>query len=191
MEQSLEIIGAIVGVIYLWLEYKASIHLWVVSIIMPAIYLVVFYGAGLYADTAINIYYLLIALYGWISWRKGAKEESQLAISHTPKRLWLPMAAICIALQVAIWAALHYCTDSTVALGNSITSAISIVAMWMLARKYLEQWIVWCVVDVLCVTLYIYTELYFTAALYGLYVVIAILGYFKWKRLMTEQYAYK
>ena len=71
MEQYLEIAGVIVGVVYLWLEYKASIYLWVASVVMPTIYLFVYYDAGLYADTALNIYYLAIALYGWIAWRRG------------------------------------------------------------------------------------------------------------------------
>jgi nicotinamide mononucleotide transporter len=69
MESYLEIIGTLVGFVYLWLEYRASIYLWVVNIIMPAIYLVLFYDAGLYADTAINIYYLVVTLYGIIAWR--------------------------------------------------------------------------------------------------------------------------
>ena len=71
MEQTLEIIGTFVGLIYLWLEYRASIYLWIAGIIMPAIYLVVYYKAGLYADVGINIYYLLAAIYGWIVWRYG------------------------------------------------------------------------------------------------------------------------
>ena len=71
MEQFLELLGTIVGILYLWLEYKASIYLWIVSIIMPIIYLFVFYDAGLYADFGVNIYYLLIAIYGWVMWKYG------------------------------------------------------------------------------------------------------------------------
>ncbi|MBO5720293.1 MAG: nicotinamide mononucleotide transporter, partial [Bacteroidales bacterium] len=98
MDLYIEILGAIVGIIYLWLEYKANIYLWVVSIIMPAIYLYIFYDAGLYADFAINIYYLLIALYGWFAWKYGFKLFSskknkevveELKITRTPKYLWI------------------------------------------------------------------------------------------------------
>ena len=67
----LEILGVIVGIIYLWLEYRASIYMWITGIIMPAIYIFVYYQAGLYADFGINIYYLVIALYGWFVWKTG------------------------------------------------------------------------------------------------------------------------
>ena len=71
MDMFLEILGVITGVIYLWLEYRASIYLWIAGIIMPAIYLFVYYDAGLYADFGINIYYLAIALYGWVHGKRA------------------------------------------------------------------------------------------------------------------------
>lgn len=193
MEQAIEIIGTLVGVIYLWLEYRASIYLWVASIIMPAIYLYVYYNAGLYADFGINIYYLLIALYGWAAWRYGfhlfgskKKEEKELAITHTPKRVWGKLALTYIAAQCAITYILVNYTDSTVPLWDSFTTALSIVGMWMLARKYIEQWWVWLVVDAVSAWLYIYKGLYFTAVLYAVYAIISIFGYFKWRKLMQK-----
>ena len=195
MNEALEIVGVVVGVIYLWLEYRASIYLWIASIVMPAIYLFVYYDAGLYADTAINIYYLAIALYGWAAWKWGfsfsrkAEEQPQkeLPISHITTRGWIAMAALYAVMQLAITAALTYLTDSDVAWFNGLTSALSIVGMYMLARKYIEQWWVWLVVDILSAGLYFYKGLHFTAVLYAAYAVIAIAGYMKWKRLMTEQ----
>lgn len=199
MEQALEIIGVVVGVIYLWLEYRASIYLWIASIVMPAIYLFVYYDAGLYADTAINIYYLAIALYGWAAWKWGfsfsrkAEEQPQkeLPISHITARGWIAMAALYVVMQLAITAALTYLTDSDVAWFNGLTSALSIVGMYMLARKYIEQWWVWLVVDILSAGLYFYKDLHFTAVLYAAYAVIAVAGYFKWKQLMIGQDAEK
>ena len=78
---ALEIIGTLVGLIYLWLEYKASIYLWIASIIMTAIYIFVFYEAGLYADFGINVYYVMAAIYGWMMWKYGGrnKEEKECA----------------------------------------------------------------------------------------------------------------
>ena len=72
MEHALEIIGTLVGLLYLWLEYRASIYLWIAGIIMPAVYIFVYYDAGLYADFGINIYYLGAAIYGWMMWKYGA-----------------------------------------------------------------------------------------------------------------------
>ena len=187
MDNWLEIVGTIVGLVYLYLEYKASIYLWIASVIMPAIYLVVFYDAGLYADTAINIYYLIIALYGWFAWRYGSEQKSELPITHASTKVWVAMAATYIVAQLLFSAVLIYLTDSDVPLFNGATAALSVVGMWMLARKYIEQWIVWIVVDILSAALYLYKGLEPTAVLYILYAVIAIFGYRKWKRLMTAQ----
>ena len=189
MEQYLEILGTIVGLVYLYLEYKADIWLWLASIIMPAIYLVVFYDAGLYADTAINIYYLVVAIYGWFSWKYGSGKSSELAISNISPRQIVAMVGLYAVMQVAISLALLHLTDSDVPWFNGLTSALSIVGMWMLARKWIEQWIVWIVVDILSAGLYCHKGLYLTAILYALYAVIAIFGYRKWKQLMNTQNA--
>ena len=193
MEQYIEILGTAVGIVYLWQEYHASIHLWITSIIMPAIYLYVYYNAGLYADFAINIYYLVIAVYGWVAWKTGftffgsKKQKKELQISHAPFSAWVKAGAAYIAAQLFIAFILINYTDSSVPWSDAFTTALSIVGMWMLARKYIEQWWVWCVVDVASCALYTYKELYFTAILYAIYAIIAIFGYLKWKKLMQNE----
>lgn len=192
MEQIIEITGTTVGLIYLWLEYRASIYLWVASVVMPAIYLYIYYNAGLYADFGINIYYLLIALYGWFAWRYGFrlsgnnKKPQELTITHTPKRVWAKLLLTYLATQAGIYIILTLFTDSTVPVWDSFTTSLSIVGMWMLARKYIEQWWVWLVVDAASTGLYIHKELYFTAALYALYAIISVFGYYKWKSMMQK-----
>ena len=193
MELCIEIIGTIAGLIYLWLEYKASIYLWIAGIIMPAIYLFIYYNAGLYADFGINIYYLVIAVYGMIAWKTGfsftgkKREKKELPISHIPAKAMTKALLAYLVAQLSIaWLLINH-TDSTVPLADSFTTALSIVGMWMLARKYVEQWWVWCVVDVASSVLYVYKELYFTAILYLLYAIIAIFGYFKWKKMMQDE----
>lgn len=189
---TLELLGTVVGLIYLWLEYRASIYLWIAGIVMPAIYIFIYYDAGLYADFGINIYYLLIALYGWLAWKTGFRlsgkkqDVGELPISHAPKCVWPRIVVAYIVAQLFItWILINY-TDSTVPIADSFTTALSIVGMWMLARKYIEQWWVWCVVDVASSALYIYKELYFTAVLYAVYAIIAIFGYRKWKKMMQH-----
>lgn len=190
MELFLEIAGTLTGVIYLWQEYHASIHLWITSIIMPAIYLYIYYNAGLYADFGINIYYLVIAIYGWMAWRYNFSlfgrgcEKKELSITHTPLRTVAALAALSAMLWCAIAFVLMEYTDSNVPVSDAFTTALSIVGMYMLARKYIEQWVVWAVVDVVSTGLYIYKGLYFTAALYAVYAVIAIFGYRKWHKIM-------
>lgn len=189
----LEIIGTIIGLIYLWLEYHASIYLWVASIVMPIVYIFIFYDAGLYADMGINIYYVLASIYGFVCWRWaiGLKRKEnpteELKISHTPIKFITPLSIISIGLTFALAYILISFTDSNVPWWDSATTSLSIVAMWLMARKYIEQWWVWIVVDVISAGLYLYKDLYFTAGLYALYAVIAYFGYKKWKELMIAQ----
>lgn len=185
----LEILGTIVGIIYLILEYRASIYLWIAGIIMPAIYIFVYYNAGLYADFGINIYYLLAAVYGWIMWKWGKKEgcsdnEHELTITNMPLRLYPLLSMFFVLAWLGIAYILANYTNSDVVWLDSFTTALSIVGMWMLAHKYVEQWIAWIAVDVVSSGLYIYKDLYYTAGLYAIYVIIAIFGYMKWKQMM-------
>lgn len=193
MENILEIIGTLVGLVYLWLEYKASIYLWIAGIIMPAIYLFVYYQAGLYADFGINVYYLVIALYGWAMWKYGNRgvsgttsQSQELPISFMPVKYIFPLCGVFIVTFALIAYILITFTDSNVPYLDSFTTALSIVGMWMLARKYVEQWGAWIIVDLVSAGLYVYKGLHFTAALYALYAVIAVFGYFKWKKMMIE-----
>ena len=184
----LEIAGTAVGIIYLWLEYRASAWLWLASIVMPAIYIGVYYEAGLYADLGISIYYILASLYGVACWLWGKDGyANDLVITRTPCRIYLPLAIIFSTIFIAVGYILSRFTDSTVPWADGFTTALSIVAMWMLARKYVEQWIVWIAADIACAILYAYKGLWFTGSLYLVYAVIAVFGYSKWKRLMGDK----
>lgn len=182
----LEILGTLVGLAYLYLEFKASIYLWLTSFIMPAIYIFVYYQHGLYADFGIQIYYLIASLYGFLVWKYGKKKDERvLPITFTPKSYW-PMIGVALFL---IWGLIAWIlvtfTNSNVPYWDSFTTATSIVGLWMLARKYIEQWFVWIAVDAVCTGLYIYKGIYFTAGLYGLYTLIAVFGYLKWRKMMV------
>lgn len=166
---------------------------------MPAIYIFVYYNAGLYADFGINIYYLGAAIYGWMMWKYGAflrrtilkktaanieNPQQQQPITRMPLHYLLPLTAVFAATFAGIaWILINF-TDSNVPLLDSFTTALSIIGMWMLARKYVEQWWAWIGVDAVSAGLYVYKGLDFTAALYALYTIIAIFGYFKWKKMM-------
>ena len=186
----LEILGTLIGMLYLYWEYKGDIKLWIASIIMPAISLYIYYSKGLYADFGINIYYLAVAMYGWILWqfgitgKKGVKHE--LRIIHTPRKAYLPLVAIAIVLWLAIAQILINFTDSNVPWLDSFTTALSIVGMWMLARKWIEQWWAWLLVDAVSTGLYIYKGLYYYAGLYCIYTIIIFFGYKKWEKMMKE-----
>ena len=182
----MDIIGTVVGLWYLWLEYRASITLWIVGIIMPALYIFTYYKAGLYADFGMQIYYLSAAVYGYACWKSGRRNDSkkETSISRTP----LTVYPFCILFFSATWGVIYWIlihfTNSNVPVCDSFVNALSIIGLWMLARKYVEQWLVWFIVDAFSFGLYIYKDIPFTACLYGLYTVIAVFGYRKWLKMM-------
>ena len=187
LDNWLEVLGTICGIVYLYQELRASIYMWLTGIIMPAISLFVYYEAGLYADFGINIYYLLAAIYGFCVWRFGNKQnQAELPITCTPRSVLWALFAVFILTFLLIGYVLQAYTDSTVPWWDSFTTALSIIGMWMLARKWLEQWYAWVAVDAVSAILYIYKGIYFFAALYALYTLIAIYGYFKWKQIMMR-----
>lgn len=191
----LELTGVALGVLYLYWEYHASTWLWIASIAMPAIYLGVYYDAGLYADFGINIYYIIASIYGLICWlssrnhkTKDDEPREDAKITNTPCKLYLPMTAAFVIIFIVLGFILSRFTDSTVPWADSFTTSLSIVAMWMLAKKYLEQWLVWIAADIGCSILYAYKGLWLTGCLYLAYAVVAIFGYIKWKRLMKNEH---
>lgn len=203
----LDIVTTILGLIYLVLEYRASIALWVVGIVMPAMDIYLYWSHGLYGDAGMAVYYTLAAIYGYAVWKFGAKwkamikrkgsdkKEGASAVSSSSEELpvtFFPRRLILRALGFFFlaWAATYYVlvayTNSTVPLLDAFTNALSFVGLWALARKYVEQWLFWIAVDVVCCYLYVVKGIPFKAGLYGLYVVIAVMGYWKWKGLAKK-----
>ena len=200
----LDLFTTVLGLVYIWLEYRAHIALWVVGIVMPALDVYLYYSHGLYGDAGMAVYYTLAAVYGYVAWKlKERRAAARLTsacssaaggdggqtaattISHMPIRLYLPVTAAFLATWAATYYILIRWTNSTVPLLDAFTNALSFVGLWALARKYVEQWFFWIVVDVVCTVLYVQKGIPFKAGLYALYVVIAVFGYFKWKRMMT------
>ena len=182
----LDMLTTILGLAYILLEYRASIWLWLVGFTMQLLGIVLYYQKGLYADCGMEFYYLAMTVYGWWNWRKPSptlpKGESRIA--HFPLRLALCWSIATLIIWAGLYTFLVTCTDSSVPLADSFTTALSFVGIWALARKYLEQWLIWIVVDVVTCILYFYKDIPFKASLYALYVVIAVMGYYKWKRMM-------
>ena len=197
----LDIVTTILGLAYILLEFKASLWMWVVGFAMQSLGIVLYYQKGLYADCGMEFYYLTMTVYGYWRWVRGKRSEergarseesgkrSELSIRHFPKRLVLPWLLVIAAVWAVIFWLLTTFTNSTVPLADSFTTALSIVGIWALAHKYLEQWFIWIAVDIVTSILYFYKDIPFKASLYALYVVIAIFGYYNWRRLMRSQQA--
>lgn len=185
LDTFLDILKVVVGLVYLYLEYYARPAMWVAGIIMPAIGLWLFWNKGLYADCAINGYYLLIAVYGFIVWTRHSRKSDTkppLPITHIHGYTILMLSGCFLCVWAVIAYVLYRFTDSTVVILDSLTTSLSVIGMWMLARKYVEQWLIWLVVDAIYVWLYYKKQIYFSGTLYIFYTVMALLGYRRWRR---------
>jgi len=189
----LDITTTLLGLAYILLEYRASVWMWAVGAAMQLLGIVLYYQKGLYADCGMEFYYMAMTAYGWWRWVASPKSSSagsstsQLAITHIPARLALIWGTIFLLLWALIWWLLTTFTDSTVPVADAFTTALSLVGIWALAHKYLEQWFVWIAVDIVTCVLYFHKDIPFKASLYGLYIVIAIFGYRRWRRMMAQQ----
>ena len=186
----LDLLGFVVGLVYLALEYKASIWLWLASVVMPAIDMVLYFKAGLYADFGMAIYYCLAAVYGYASWKwfkRSSDREKQPGVrpvTHYRRSQVFPSLAALLLLWFGIWWMLTHWTNSSVPVADAFTTAMSIVALWALAQKYAEQWLLWLVVDLVSCILYVRKGIPFKALIYGLYTVFAVFGYRKWLQMI-------
>ena len=185
----LDLIGTLIGLVYVYQEYKANVWLWITGVIMPVIYMFVYWDAGLYADFGMQVYYALAAIYGLAVWKWGKKRNQttqEMPITHVKRSLLLPSLFLFLTAWGVLYLILSNLTNSTVPVLDSFGNALSFIGLWWLARKYLEQWWIWVVVDTELSALYVCKGIPFTAGLYALYVVIAIAGVFKWRRMMLQ-----
>lgn len=180
----IELLGAILGILYIFFSIRQNILTWPTGLITSAIYIIVFFQSKFYADMGLQVYYVVISIYGWYYWIKGNKPENSntVPVRRVNKKLWLKLIAITIFLYFAILAILINFTDSDVPFMDSLTTALSITATWMLAKKYIEHWLIWIFVDLFSAGLYIYKSLWPTVILFLVYTVMAYLGYIEWKK---------
>jgi nicotinamide mononucleotide transporter len=184
---AVEWIGALAGLICVWLVARASIWNWPLSIVNTTLYSVVFLRARLYGDALLQVVFTLLGVYGWWSWRFGGAQGAELLLRRATRAqvggaLAASFAGIAFSALV-----LTRATDSPVPIWDSSVLVLSLVATWAQARKVLESWWVWILVDVISVPLYVTRELYPTALLYSLFLAICIAGLRHWTELLREQ----
>lgn len=190
----IEIIGVAIGLIYLYLEYKASFGLWTAGIVMSLFYIVIFFQAKFYADAGIYAYYLIANIYGLIHWHRHRQKNvdhtneisDTLPITHISLRKLGFSILIAVICWAGLWFLLSHVTDSPVPVGDAFTTAVSIVAMYMLAHKNIEHWWLWVVVNLVSCILYAWKGLYPMAGLFVVYTIVSVMGYFRWRREMDK-----
>jgi len=183
-----EILGVILSILYLNFSIRQNILLWPLGIASALLYMVVFFQSKFYADMGLNAYYVVISIYGWILWSRGRENRgSDLPVSKVSNKTALVLLGITAVAFGVIGFILERYTDSPVPFWDAFTTALSFTATWMLARKILENWILWIIVDAVSMGLYLYRGLYPTLFLFAVYTTMAVIGYIKWRRSYESQ----
>jgi nicotinamide mononucleotide transporter len=185
----LEIAAVISSALGIWLMTRRSLTSWPVTLLACALYAEVFHQAKLYSDMLLQGVFAAFCIYGWWHWYRGVREDGAVRVEPFGWRglLWGGAAGVVGSLLLGYVMA-HY-TDAAIPQIDSALTAFSLVAQWWATRKYLANWVVWIVVDVIYTGVFVYKHLYLTAGLYAFFVFLAALGFRAWSKALAEQQA--
>jgi nicotinamide mononucleotide transporter len=178
----IELIGAVAGIIGVWLTARQLIWCWPVALVNVVIYIYIFFIAKLYADFGLQLFYLVMTLYGWYNWHYGGKNHEQLRISKIPLKLFSGIFVLGILAQTLLGYLLKNYSDASFPYIDSFVSIWGIIGTFMMAKKIIEHWIVWIIVDIFSVGIFFLKDLYATSVLYLIFTILAVYGWIKWNR---------
>ncbi len=189
----IEIVAASLGVISVWYAKKANILVYPTGIVSVLLYVFICFKAQLYADMGINAYYFIFSIYGWIMWSRKNEDEEELPVTYSSRKTWLISIGVFIVSIFIIWGLLRiFKANDTVYWStfvpytDTFTTAVAILGMWLMAVKKVENWLFWIAADVVSVPLYLYKHLVFTSFQYLIFLIIAVLGYYEWRKLARK-----
>ncbi|PJE95809.1 nicotinamide mononucleotide transporter [Streptomyces carminius] len=186
-----EVLGFGSGALCVWLVARQHIANWPIGIANNLFFILLFTGAGLYADAGLQIVYIALAVYGWWSWVTGgpAATGGRLPVTRTTARAWWVLLPATAAATVALTLLLDGATDSTVPFWDALTTALSLAATYGQCRKKVESWYLWIAADIVYVPLYAYKGLYLTALLYLGFMALCVVGLLGWRRELAGREA--
>jgi nicotinamide mononucleotide transporter len=179
-----EILAVALALVYLVLAIRQNIWCWAAAALSTLLYLFIMWQARLYMESVLQLFYLAMAVYGWHQWRRGGDDGAELKVSTWPVRRHLLAIGSVLLLVFVSGELLTRYSDAALPFLDSLTTWGAIVATYMVARKILENWIYWFVIDAVSIALYIDRELFFTAVLFGVYLVMIVIGYRSWRASM-------
>lgn len=182
----IELLASVLGILYVILAIRQNIWCWMAGIINVVLYIFIFLNARLYGDMALQVFYLLMSIYGWYSWKfSKSKNKEVLVVTQLTQNSGFLLLVILTILSVGFGYLLSF-TNSDIPYWDGLTTALGLIATWMIARKIIENWLVWIFTDLLCVGIYYYKELYPTAIFYLIMAILAVVAYYKWKKDMRR-----
>lgn len=177
----LEILGFLTGLIGVWLSIRQSVWCWPVAIVNVGLYFFVFLNNQLYGDMALQVFFAIVSVYGWYFWLKGgANHQTALVSQLQPKNQVIQVLLLLISTAL-LGFFLRYETNASFPWLDSFCTIGSVIAQFLQARKKLENWLIWIAVDIIYTGIYLYKELYLTAALYAFFIWLAFIGFSSWK----------
>lgn len=174
------------GIAYVLLAAKENPLCWLAGLVNVSCFFVISYHAKMYSDMGLQVVYFFLTVYGWWTWMYGGTKKTTLQITPTSLQLWSLLISITAGMTLIIYFLLVNYTDTDVAFWDALTTALSLTATWMLIKKKLENWLVWVVVDPIYVGLFYYKGYQLSSLLFGIYTIIAVIGYFQWRRNMLQ-----
>lgn len=184
-----ESLGVALGLLCVWLLVKENIWNWPIGIANNILYIYVFDRSGLYADMWLQFVYIAIGIYGWWNWLHGGKDNSELKTTHASPAALGGFSALAAVTTAVLYVTLRRFTPSTVPFTDGLTVALFLTAQYMMSRKTVENWWFWIVGNVIAIGLYIYKDLMGTAILYGVFVVLCVMGLREWRKAALQDAA--
>ena len=183
----IEMTAVLFGLVSVWLVKKEVVWAFPVGAINVLIYVYICFATRLYAYAGINVFYFLMGMYGWYNWLRKTGTNDYIPITSCPLRERLVYAGLIVLFFILIYFILVKFTDSQVPVPDGVTTAIYIIAMWLMAKKKIEHWILWIIGDVISIWLFAYEKLYFSSFQYLVFTIIASLGWLEWKRKLNQR----
>lgn len=178
----LEIVAVATGLWSVACYVRESVWAWPAGLINVALSIALYWHSGLYAETALQAIFVWLQLYGWWQWLHGGALHTGVVIVRTSRGQALALVYLALAAIIPVGYSLDRWTDSTVPWWDTVPVVLSLVAQWMISKKLLENWMVWIAVDLISIPLFIHKELYLVAGLYGVFLILCILGLLAWRR---------
>lgn len=177
-----EILGVLTGLVCVWLYIREKVSAWPLTILSASLFIVLFLDARLYANAGLQVFFIVLALYGWRQWQRGGAEKTGVSVSRITRNVAVLLLLLTATASALFTFVLGSATNAAEPLWDSLATTMSLAAQWMLARKILENWLVWIAADIIFAVVYVQSALYVTAGLYAVYLVMATAGFLTWRR---------
>lgn len=177
-----EIVSTITGILCVWLQTREKILAWPFGIVSVSLAAVIFFNSQLYSDFLLHIIFLILNIYGWYVWSVRSTEDDDAPILLMTWRQRAFIGPVIIAVSLLWGYLVDRSTNADLPYFDSFTTVGSLFAQYLLSRKVLENWLIWIVVDVVAINMYLYKGLYYFAFLFGVYLILCLSGWVKWRR---------